>query len=290
MLKNRLIACLVVKDGIAVQSINFKKYLPIGDVITAVEFLNYWGVDEIALLDIDATKQNRRPNFRLVEDISKKCFVPLMVGGGIKSVVDIRQLIQSGADKVSINSAALRDPGLIKEASSVFGNQCIVASIDAGLNSNGRYEVFLDSGNITTGRTPVETARQLENLGAGEIFLNSIDRDGSKRGYDIDLIRMVSNSLKIPVIACGGVGHPQHLVDGINLGLVSSVAAGNYFNFSEHNVIIAKSYMLSAGIDVRLDTYANYQGYSFNQDGRINKKGDIDLEQLRFIHYPKEVI
>ncbi|MEK6938035.1 MAG: imidazole glycerol phosphate synthase cyclase subunit [Nanoarchaeota archaeon] len=294
MLKKRIVACLNIKNGIVVQSLSFNKYLPIGKPAIAIEFLNSWGIDEIILLDMDATPQKRKPNFELINLLSKKCFVPLTVGGGITTVEDVKQLVQSGADKVSINTAAVTNPVLISEASKIFGNQCIAVSIDAkkinrsdGISS---YEVFLNSGKQATGLDPIELAKKVESLGAGEILINSIDKDGSKEGYDLELIKAVSNAVSIPVIACGGVGCPQHLLEGIALGKASAVAAGNFFHFTEHSPIVAKSYLRRKGINVRLDTYANYLWSEFDKLGRIAKYSEGHLSEIRFEYFPKETI
>ena len=290
MLKNRIVATLLVNDGIVVQSVNFKKYLPVGRVDIAVEFLNDWGIDEIVLLDIKATLQNRSPNLTMISQASKKGFVPLTVGGGIKTVSDIKNVIQSGADKVSINYAAITQPSLIEEGAIIFGNQCIMVSIDTRKNQDGQYEVFTQSGRLSMGKSPVEVAKISEDYGAGEILLNSIDRDGSKQGYDIELIQQVTDAVKIPVIACGGVGHPRHFLEGITLGKASAVAAGNYFHFTEHSVITTKSYLENDGIGVRLNTYAHYKDFNFLETGRLARKIDEDLEELRFTYHPKEII
>lgn len=290
MLKKRLIPCLILKDNLIVQSINFRRYLPIGIAKIVIEFVTRWDVDEIFLLDITATKEGRKPNLELIASISEQCFVPLTVGGGIHEISDIRQVIRAGADKVSINSEALRNPRFIAEGSKTFGSQCIVVSIDVALNSDGKYEVFVDSGKSPTGLTAVEWAMKVQELGAGEILLNSIDRDGSKQGYDLELLRMVSESVKIPVIACGGVGKMEHLVQGITEGKVSAVSAANIFHYIEHSTIIAKAYLKNAGIDVRLNTAAKYEDFSFDEFGRITKREDSVLEKILFEKHKVEKI
>ncbi len=291
MLKKRLVACLIVKDGIVVQSIGFRQYLPVGSVAVAVEFLNKWGIDEIIILDIDATPKKRTPSLQLIIEASKKSFVPLTVGGGIQKLDDMKRLIHFGADKIVINTASMTNPRIISEAARVLGNQCIVVSIDVKLNEHGRYEVFTQSGRAATGKDPVVWAEEVEKLGAGEILLNSIDRDGSKRGYDLNIVKAVSNAISLPLIACGGVGHPRHFVEGIEEGGASAVSAGNFFHFTEHSPIIAKEYMRQAGIDVRLDTYANYKDINFDEiTARVMKRPDQYLELLRFEYHPEEVI
>lgn len=290
MLKKRIVATLIIKNGIVVQSIGFKTYLPVGDPRVSVEFLSKWGIDEIILLDIDASPENRKPNFDLIRGVSKRIFVPLTVGGGIKTLEDIRKLLHCGADKISINKLALENPEIIKEAAEVFGNQCIVVSVDVKINRKGKYEIFSNSGNIATGLEPMSFAKKVEELGAGEIFVNSIDRDGSKLGYDLDLIKMVSDAVKIPVIACGGVKRPQDFLEGFIKGGVSACAAGNFFHFTEHSPIILKSFLIEKGIDVRLDTYANYKDVNFMENGRIAKRPEDYLDKLRFEYISEEVI
>ncbi len=272
MLKPRLIACLVLKDGWVVQSINFSKYLPVGSPDIAVEYLARWDVDEIVLLDISATPQGRNPNFDLVARVSEDRFVPLTVGGGITSTSDIRELIHHGADKISINTAAINNPAVIEEGANLFGAQCIIVSIDVKKNGSGDYEVCVDSGSRGTGLHPVNWAKQVEQLGAGEILLNSIDRDGSKQGYDLQLVKMVADAVTIPVIACGGVGRFAHFVEGARDGHASAVAAANIFHFMEHSVIAAKAYIQDAGTNMRLDSAVNYAGFGFSEIGRVSKK------------------
>lgn len=289
MEKKRLIGCLVVKGGIVVQSIGFKRYLPVGKPEIAVEFLTNWGIDEIVLLDISATAEGRGPDFAMVARVSKKCFVPLAVGGGIKNVEDIHHLIRHGADKVVINTAAVKDPQFITQAAEVFGNQCIVVSIDAKKTAKS-YEVFLDSGRKPTGKSPVELAQQAQQSGAGEIFLNSIDRDGSKQGYDVALIKEVSQAVVIPVIACGGAGHPEHFAQAFAQGSASAVAAANYFHFTEHSPIVTKAFLKEDQVDMRLDSYATYADFTFDGMGRIAKRSKEYLDKLRFEYQPKEVI
>lgn len=280
MLQRRLITCLVVKDGWVVQSIEFQRYLPVGCPETAVEFMARWDVDEIVMLDITATPGRRSPDTDLVSRVSEKCFVPLTVGGGIRRVSDIKDLTHAGADKVSINSQALRNPGLIKEGAAMFGRQCIVVSIDVRRHTHGDYEVFGDSGRRPTGLHPVQWASEVEKLGAGEIFLTSIDRDGTKRGYDLDLIKMVAEAVNIPVIACGGVGRMEHFVEGVQEGKASAVAAANVLHFTEHSVIVAKAYLRRHGIGVRLGMPPTYSDFAFDDSGRIAKRAEFVFNEI----------
>lgn len=289
MLKTRIIAVLIVKDGIVVQSIGFERYLPVGSPAIAIEYLNSWGVDEIVLLDIDATPEARSPQFDYIGEYSRYCQVPLAIGGGIKDVDDIQRTIHAGADKIVINTEAAKNPGLISEGARLFGDQCIVVSIDARRLSDSKYQAYVNSGTVSTGYTPVELAQKAEEHGAGEILLTSIDRDGSKKGYDLELLRQVINAVNIPVIVCGGVNHPQHLQEAIDLG-ASAVAAGNFFHYSEHSVTIVKRNLKAASANVRLDSYTNYNGFNFDGLGRLGKKDDVLLEQLHVEYTPEEVI
>ena len=290
MLKKRIAASLVLKNGIVVQSILFNKYLPVGSPVIAIEFLNLWGIDEIVLLDIDATAQGRSPQFELINAVSRKCFVPMTVGGGVRNLEDMRKLMHFGADKISINKIAIENPNIITEASRVFGSQSVVVSIDAKLSCCNEYMVFSDSGKKATGIKVTEWARKVEDLGAGEIFLNSIDRDGTKLGYDLRLIKMVTDAVAIPVIACGGVGHPSHFLEGLIKGRASAAAAGNFFHFTEHSPIITKSYLRKHNTEIRFDSYAQYEGFSFDSHGRLAKRDENYLEKLRFEYQPEEVI
>ena len=290
MLKTRIISAIVVKGGIVVQSIGFKKYLPVGSPAITAAFLNQWGIDEIILMDIDATPESRSPDFEKIAWYSKCCQVPLTVGGGIKTISDIEKALYSGADKVSINTSAVKNPSFIKKAAHIFGKQCIVVSMDVFRYDNGTYRLFINSGKAPTDYNPRDFARKAEDLGAGEILINAIHRDGSKKGYDIDLICLVKESVDVPVIALGGVGNPEHLLEGIKLN-VSGVAAANFFHFTEHSVIVAKSYLKFKGMPKRLDTYADYAGFFYDDiNGRVMKKDDYALEDLRFIYIPEEKI
>ena len=255
MLKNRLIPNIILDNGNIVQSINFKHTNVIGNAITAVDFFNSWVVDEIIVLDVSRTDENREMFHKIINGLSKRCFVPLTVGGWIKNLDDIRQLLNEGADKISINTEAVKNPNLIKRSSNTFGSQCIVVSIDVKKNKNNIHEVYIDRGRKNTGMDIVEWSKEVEALGAGEILLTSIDNDGSLKGYDIDLLKKVSNVVSIPVIAFGGVGKWEHFVDGINLGNVNAVSAANIFHFTEHSTYRAKEFMKKSGLNVRLPSF-----------------------------------
>lgn len=280
MLKKRLIACLIIREGLIVQSIAYKQFLPIGTPRFPIEFVAKWDVDEIILLDISATSEDRTIYPEIIEQVSRYCFVPLTVGGGIKSVDDIRRLTRAGADKVVINSHAIAKPTLLSEAADKFGSQCIVLSMDCRRQQNGEYQVYTHGGKKKSNLSPEMWSKQAENLGAGEIFLNSIDRDGSKKGYDIELIRRVTQSVSIPVIACGGVGSYRHFSPGIIEGGASAVAAANIFHFIEHSTIIAKAHMLRSGIDVRCDNNATYGSHEFDDVGRLFMLSNQQLSEI----------
>lgn len=282
MLKKRLVACLLIRDGLIVQSVGFDRYLPIGKPKFPIEFVVKWDVDEIVLLDMSATPEGRGPDHEALSQLSHSCFVPLTVGGGLRTVSDARKVLRTGADKVSVNSHAIERPILISEIADVFGSQCVVVSMDCRREHDGSFQVYTHSGKQATGLSPAEWAQQVEKLGAGEIFLNSIDRDGSKRGYDIDLIRNVTDIVSIPVIACGGVGSHSHFAAGILQGGASAVAAGNIFHYIEHSTIVAKAHLLRAGVDVRIDSNAKYEDREFDASGRLMMLPADRLAEIEF--------
>ena len=288
MLKKRIIATLVVKDGIVVQSITFNRFLPVGKPTVAVEFLNQWGVDEIILLDISATRNGRRPDYDMVRKVSTSCRVPLTVGGGISHVDHISKLIHCGADKVALNQEALRRPELLTEAAALFGSQCLVASIDALFTDVGhRVYNYLERKALPT--TPAELAREVQKLGAGEILLNSVDRDGSYRGFDLALIDRVCAAVTVPLICCGGAGHAHHFVEAFEKTRVNAAAAANFFHFTEHSVTTTKA-LINRHMVVRHESYFNYHGARFDGRGRLMKKDDQELEDMLFERMEKEVI
>lgn len=290
MLKKRLVACLLIRDGLIVQSIGFKRYLPIGHPRFPIEFVVKWDVDEIVLLDMSATSEDRAPDTGVLEFLSHSCFVPLTVGGGIRTVDDVRRIVRAGADKVSVNAHAVTRPQLISEIADVFGSQCVVVSIDCRRESDGRYQVYTHSGTRATGLEPAGWAKQVETLGAGEIFLNSIDRDGSKLGYDIEMIRQITEAVQIPVVACGGVGNYSHFAPGIVEGGASAVAAANIFHYIEHSTIVAKAHILKSGVDIRLDSDANYADREFDEDGRLVMLSGDRLYDIEFKSGAKDLL
>lgn len=290
MLKKRLVACLLIRKGIIVQSIGFKRYLPIGHPKFPIEFVAKWDVDEILLLDMSATPEGRILDMGVLEWLSRSCFVPLTVGGGIKTVDDVGRIIRTGADKVTVNTHAIERPELISEIADVFGTQCVVVSIDCRRENDGRYQVYTHSGTVPTGLTVELWAKQAETHGAGEVFLNSIDRDGSKNGYDIELIQRVSSTVSIPVIACGGVGSYKHFATGIIDGGASAVAAANIFHYIEHSTIVAKAHLAQAGVDVRMDSDVKYEGREFDEHGRLNMLSCDQLSSIQFTRVKQDCL
>ena len=257
MLKKRVIPCLDVKDGRVVKGVNFVDLRDAGDPVECARLYDAAGADELCFLDITATHENRSTLLDIVQRTAEVCFIPLTVGGGVRTVEDFRSLLLAGADKVSVNSAAVREPDLVRRAAERFGNQCVVVAIDAKCVSSHsekpRFEIFTHGGRQPTGIDAVDFAKQVEELGAGEILLTSMDRDGTKNGYDLALTRAVADAVSIPVIASGGVGSVQHLIEGITLGHADAVLAASIFHFGEVSIQSAIRQMHEAGIMVRLD-------------------------------------
>lgn len=281
---------MVVKDRIVVQSIGFGKYLPVGMPHIAVEFLNQWGIDEIILVDISATKGGRGPDIAMIRKLAGKCFVPLTVGGGISNLGQVNDLMSCGADKVSINSAAIKDPNFISAVAHKYGNQCVVVSIDVAGNAVAGYKVYDYLNHTSLDFDAVKWAKVAEGYGAGEIFLTAVERDGSYRGFDCELINSISAEVSIPVIAGGGCGNAMHFYELFHKTTASAGCAANFFHFSEHSVNISKQYLVSKGIPIRLETHADYRENEFDQEIRLRKKDDGILENLRFIRIKKEII
>jgi len=251
MLKTRIIPCLDVADGRVVKGVNFVDLRDAGDPVDAARAYDAEGADEICFLDIHATHENRGTMFDVVRRTAEACYIPLTVGGGVRSADDVRDLLLAGADKVSFNSAAVRDPDVVHRAADRFGSQCIVVAIDAKTVSPGRWEIFTHGGRQQTGIDAVEFARLAESKGAGEILLTSMDRDGTRAGFNIALTRAISDAVRIPVIASGGVGTLDHLVEGVIEGHASAVLAASIFHFGEFSIQQAKAHMAAAGIPVR---------------------------------------
>ena len=256
-LKNRIIPCLDVKDGRVVKGINFVDLVDAGDPVEAAAAYDAAGADELCFLDITASHENRDTIFDIVERTAERCFMPLTVGGGVRTVDDIRKLLEAGADKVSINTAAVFNRQFVKEASEKFGAQCIVVAIDAKkVSASGepdRWEIFTHGGRKPTGIDAIAYAKEVVALGAGEILLTSMDRDGTKAGFDLALTRAISDAVAVPVIASGGVGTLDHLVDGVKEGHASAVLAASIFHFGTYTIGEAKRAMAAAGIPMRMD-------------------------------------
>ncbi len=251
MLKNRIIPCLDVKNGRVVKGINFVNLKDAGDPVEQAKIYSDGGADEICFLDITASNENRNTIYDVVKKTSKKCFVPLTVGGGVRNVDDINKLLNCGADKVSINTNAVEKPEIVSESSKKFGSQCIVVAIDAK-KKNNKWEIYTHGGRNQTGIDAIEFAKKMENMGAGELLVTSMDRDGTQIGYDVELMSKISSTVNIPLIASGGVGNLDHLVEGIKLGKASAVLAASIFHYGKYTIKQAKEYLNSKNVSVRL--------------------------------------
>ena len=251
MLKTRIIPCLDVADGRVVKGVNFVDLRDAGDPVDAARAYDAAGADEICFLDIHATHENRGTMFDMVRRTAEQCYIPLAVGGGVRTVDNVRALLLAGADKVSFNSAAVATPDVVRQASDQFGSQCIVCAIDAKTVSPGKWELFTHGGRKPTGIGAVEFATKIVEKGAGEILLTSMDRDGTRAGFNLPLTRAISDAVNVPVIASGGVGTLEHLVEGVTLGGASAVLAASIFHFGEFSIAEAKAYMAAAGIPMR---------------------------------------
>jgi cyclase len=253
MLKARIIPCLDVKDGRVVKGVNFVDLRDAGDPVEQARLYDAQGADELCFLDITASHENRDTIFDVVARTAEQCFMPLTVGGGVRTLEDIRKLLLAGADKVSINTAAVKDPEFVRRAAEKFGSQCIVVAIDAKRSADPglRFEVFTHGGRNATGIDAVAWAQRMAEYGAGEILLTSMDRDGTKQGFDIELTRAIADAVSIPVIASGGVGNLDHLVGGVRDGHATAVLAASIFHFGEYSIAEAKAHMKEAGLPVR---------------------------------------
>jgi len=251
MLKTRIIPCLDVADGRVVKGVNFVDLIDAGDPVEAAIAYNDAGADELCFLDIHATHENRGTMYELATRTAEHCFMPLTIGGGVRTVGDVRALLLAGADKVSFNSAAVADPDVVRRASDQFGSQCIVVAIDAKTVGPGKWEIFTHGGRKPTGIDAVEFAQLVASKGAGEILLTSMDRDGTRAGFNLPLTRAISDAVDVPVIASGGVGTLDHLVDGVLEGGASAVLAASIFHFGDHTIAEAKAHMAAAGIPMR---------------------------------------
>ena len=252
MLKTRIIPCLDVKDGRVVKGVNFVDLIDAGDPVESAKAYDAAGADELCFLDIAATVENRGTMFDVARRTAEQCFMPLTIGGGVRVPEDVRNLPLAGADKVSFNSAAVANPDVVADSANRFGSQCIVVAIDAKTVSPGKWEIFTHGGRKGTGIDAIEFAKLVESKGAGEILLTSMDRDGTRDGYNLPLTRAISDAVNIPVIASGGVGNLDHLVSGVTEGRASAVLAASIFHFGDYTIKEAKEHMAAAGVPVRL--------------------------------------
>ena len=252
MLKVRVMPTLLFKDLGLVKGIRFDSWRRVGSVMQAVKVYNLREVDELIFLDISATSERRPPDFETVDEIADECFMPLTVGGGVRKVEHAIRLLQVGADKISLNTAAIEHPGLVRELAGELGSQCVVVSIDVKQQANGGYEVFTHAGTHATGKDPITWSQEAEQLGAGEILLTSIDRDGTMEGYDLEVTRRLSEAVSIPVIASGGAGNYEHLASVLIEGKASAVAAASIFHFTQQTPLEAKKFLRDRGIKVRI--------------------------------------
>jgi cyclase len=252
MLAKRIIPCLDVTAGRVVKGVSFVELRDAGDPVEIARRYDEQGADELTFLDITASSDDRSIIFHIIEKVAEQVFIPLTVGGGVREVQDVRNLLNAGADKVSINTSAVTNPQLVADAAAKYGSQCIVVAIDAKQVLPGKWEVFTHGGRKATGLDVIDWAKKMQLLGAGEILLTSMDQDGQKRGFDLALTRAVTDALEIPVIASGGVGNLQHLADGVKQGGADAVLAASIFHFGEYTVQQAKQYMAQQGIEVRL--------------------------------------
>ena len=254
MLKTRIIPCLDVADGRVVKGVNFVGLRDAGDPVDAARAYDAAGADELCFLDIHATHENRGTMFDMVRRTAEQCYIPLTVGGGVRSTQDVRALLLAGADKVSFNSAAVANPDVVAEAADQFGSQCIVCAIDAKTVAPGKWELFTHGGRKPTGIAAVAFATMIAERGAGEILLTSMDRDGTKAGFNLPMTRAISDAVSVPVIASGGVGNLDHLVAGVTEGGASAVLAASIFHFGEYTIAEAKAHMAAAGLAMRIET------------------------------------
>lgn len=252
MLKNRIIPCLDVKDGRVVKGVNFVDLADAGDPVEQAKVYDQGGADELCFLDITASSDNRDTLYDVVTEVAEHCFMPLTVGGGVRTNDDIRKLLLAGADKVGINTAAVHRPEFVKEAADKFGSQCIVVSIDAKSVAPGKFEIFTHGGRNATGIDAVEWAERMVSYGAGELLLTSMDRDGTKQGFNIEFTRSIADRVNVPIIASGGVGTLEHFVEGVRDGHATGVLAASVFHYGTFSIKEVKEYMIQSGIEMRL--------------------------------------
>ena len=280
MLKKRIIGTLILKNNIVVQSKRFKSFLPIGKPEIAAEYLNQWGIDELILIDIDATRQNRLINLDIVEKVSLQSKVPIAIGGGINSVDDIRNILSAGGDKVVINSTIMHNPKFLREASEIFGKQCLVCSIDI-IKKEKKWLVYDYLNKGIFGKSVSKIISEYDINGCGELFINSVDRDGTYTGLDLSLFNYLKISSKCPIIFSGGIGKPNDFLEGLKHEKIDAVAAANYFHLQEHSVTIVKHF-LDNKVLIRNENLFNYKDSEINSHGRLKKKNENILDELLF--------
>lgn len=289
MLKRRIGALLPIKDGLVVRSTSFNTYLPVGKPAVAIEFLNQWGIDEIIMLDISASKNQKTISSDMVAKAVKKCFVPLAVGGGVQTIEDVDALIHGGADKIVLNNILFTHENFLEKVAKKYGDQCAVACIDA-VNVNGKYKVYNHVLKSPTQKDVADWACHLQELGAGEILVHAADRDGAYSGFEENVYKQVGDCVTIPVIAAGGAGSPEHFASVFKNTNVSAACAGNYFHFSEHSVGTLKSYLINSGINIRHENQAAYADAQIDLNNRVQKKSDDVLEHMLYQKIEKELI
>jgi imidazole glycerol-phosphate synthase subunit HisF len=293
VLSKRIVGAILVRNEWVVQSIGFRRYLPIGRPEIAAEFLDDWGVDEILLVDLSASQKERsdnEPNYSLIKKVSRNTFVPILYSGGIAKLDHIGKAVSSGADKVALTTALVSSPALIEDGSSAYGSQCIVAGIDVQLDAKYGYRAFINGGSNATALNPLALAKRAVELGAGEVLVNSIPRDGSKVGFDVTLLRDVCRAVSAPVIGMGGAGDFNHFLEAFEQSSVGALVAGNMLSFSEHSVSALKAFLLLAGIQIRYDSRSNYVDGIFDKRGRILMKDEEQLAQMKYEHITPEDI
>ena len=288
MLKKRIIASLFLKNDIVVQSYGFKDYLPVGRADIAAEAFNNWGVDEIFLLDMDASREGRIIDLEIVRSVASKSMVPLAVGGGIKDIDSMADLLKAGADKICMNHSLLADMDNLRRGKEIYGRQCMVAVIDF-MEYNGDYYVYDYLSRKQTGKSPLDLAVSYEEAGAGEILLNDVARNGSGLGYDASFINKISSSVSIPVVCCGGAGKPHDILNILQDSRVSGAAVGNYFHFCEHSISVVKAF-INDPILIRMDSQFSYNKAQIADNGRLGKKSDEELEGMHYEKYEVEQI
>lgn len=290
MLKKRVSASIFTLCGRAVQSIGFNRFLPVGDPAIAAEYFSRWGADEIMLIDLSAPREGRGPDLAMIERVSRACFVPLAVAGGLSTVDQVHDAVAAGADKVVVNTAALREPTLIRRIADRFGEQCAIAAFDVLTAGAGERTVMENAGRHRRAEGFLTLLRRAEAAGAGEILLQSVDRDGSRSGYDLALIEAAAQAVHVPVIALGGCGHPDHVVELFQNTRASAAAIGNMLNYTEHSILLIKAALVRAGIPVRNDSYADYADHALDVMGRPARQAESRLDDLFFRYIPDEVI